>query len=224
MNKMAQKTFKKIFEQQFDIDLMHHQIIKKMEQKKRRNQMFKLCLIPACMITLICGTLFFGNTKQTLQNPSQKDAAIHINQLDNMGAYKLDADVKLVEKKDLLEKYSFLNHLTLPPTLSEHHQYEVYTKDQTQKVYNILHDSVLEYQNEEGNKEIKLSFSELEKPLRDYYFKENGKNSTIKNQELLIFNYKTHFMVTFQHDNLYFDIETTNITQEELVTLITSIL
>ncbi len=86
-----------------------------------------------------------------------------------------------------------------------------------------IHDYVFEYKTENGG-EIFIAICKDEKPLRDYYFEFKGKKSKIGNMELEISQYNNKYMATFEFNNVHYDIETTDITENELLELLQSIL
>lgn len=85
------------------------------------------------------------------------------------------------------------------------------------------HDYVFEYRTENNGKVI-IAICKEEKPLRDYVFEFNGKKSKIGDIELEISQYNNQFLVEFNYNNINYDIETTDITEDELLELLQSIL
>ncbi len=85
------------------------------------------------------------------------------------------------------------------------------------------HDYVFEYKSENDG-EVRIALCKEEEPLRDYFLEFKGKKSKIGNTELEISQYNNNYMVTFQFNNVNYDIETTNITENELLELLQSIL
>ena len=73
-------------------------------------------------------------------------------------------------------------------------------------------------------KNIIISFSEIEKPLRDYEIAEGKNISKIGDVEVIISEWEQMYIATFEYKDIYFDIETTGITQEQLVDLLKSII
>ena len=86
-----------------------------------------------------------------------------------------------------------------------------------------IHDYVFEYRTENGG-EIFIAICKDEKPLRDYYFEFKGEKSQIGNTELEISQYNNKYMATFEFNNINYDIETNDITENELLELLQSIL
>ena len=59
--------------------------------------------------------------------------------------------------------------------------------------------------------------------MRDYFF-EKGKTSRINGFNLIIYQYEKSYITRFTYDDLNIDIETNNITQDELIALLESII
>lgn len=97
--------------------------------------------------------------------------------------------------------------------------------DRESNEYNILQSYVFNYSNKKNDRYIRVSFSKENKPIRDYYFFEEGsKMSKINNIELKIFKYNRLHFTEFNYKGINFDIETMNITEQELTDLLLSIL
>lgn len=91
--------------------------------------------------------------------------------------------------------------------------------------YKNLNSYILNYYNDNETRNIKVAFSDKNRPIRDYYFSnENAVTSIIKDKKLKIYSYEETFFVEFHYNNYYFDIETNNILQDELIDLISSII
>lgn len=95
--------------------------------------------------------------------------------------------------------------------------------DATRTEY-IPHDYVFEYQTENGG-ETRIAICSAGEPLRDCFIKcDNPKQSEINGVAVVIYGYRDTFMVQFSHENISYDIETSNITFEELEVLLTGIM
>lgn len=87
-----------------------------------------------------------------------------------------------------------------------------------------LHDYVFEYQTERGG-EATIAICSSEEPLRDYSIMcDNPRQSEINDVSVMIYGYQDTFMVQFSHENVNYDIETSNITLEELEDLLIAIM
>ena len=71
---------------------------------------------------------------------------------------------------------------------------------------------------------IKIAFSKIEPPIRDYFIQGGDKISKIGDVELKISRWKEMYITTFEYKDTYFDIETTGITEKQLVDLLVSII
>lgn len=87
----------------------------------------------------------------------------------------------------------------------------------------INHDYVFEYKTENDGK-IFIALCKDEEPLRDYEFEFKGEKSKIENTELQISQYNDKYIANFEFNNIYYDIETDKITENELLELLESIL
>ena len=88
----------------------------------------------------------------------------------------------------------------------------------------IPHDYIFGYQTETGG-DIKIAICAEEIPLRDcFYICENPKQSEINGTSVVILGSIDNFLVQFSWENVNYDIETSNITLEELEHLLVSII
>lgn len=149
---------------------------------------------------------------------------LNINKIKKMAAASLDADVKTIKIENLSPKFEFIKNIKIPEEYKIEGSYNIYTRSDVNKSdYDVLHDYVFNYRKDSINKII-IAFSEIGKPLRDYYIDTGDKISKIGDIELIISQYKDMYMVTFNFKDMYFDIETTGITENELLELLQSIL
>ena len=154
------------------------------------------------------------------------EISIKINKLDNLSLTRLDADINDVESDNKTFPNAFdYNKVKLPNDLTKIKKSIIYTKNEKQNDYTNLNSYILNYYNDNETKNIRVAFSDKNEPIRDYYFSdENTAVSIIKDKSLMIYSYEETFFVEFQHNNYYFDIETNNISQDELIDLLGSII
>lgn len=160
------------------------------------------------------------------QNDKEKSIKIelNINKIKKLAMTSLDADIKTIEMDKLPEKFEFMKNISISNGYKLESSYNVYTrKDFNINEYNLLHDYVFNYRKDSINK-ITVSFSEIEKPIRDYYINGEEKISKIGDIELIISQCEQMYIVNFEYNNIYFDIETVGITENELVELLQSII
>ena len=229
------ETFKKMYSSKINQERTFNNILKEIEDKNmKKNNVYKLALIPVCIILVVCGIVIINKEESTLKPSTpiidkESNYEIYINKIDSSktNLTKLDADIKRIyaEYKKIQEmpEFNFLKNLNIPEDLSDKSFSAIYTrKDKDSKDYNILHN--YDFWFESNDRRIILAFSDKNKPLRDYHFEEFGKISKINNQELTIYQYNTSYLTTFTYNGINFDIETNNLTESELINLLTSII
>ena len=211
-----------------------------MKSKKSRKIIYGITSSAAVFILgvgIIIGTNIF-NDNQIQDNPygiadlqSDKqnkneslEIKLNINKIKEMSATSLDADVETIEIERLPERFEFIKNVKIPEEYKIEGSYNIYTRSNINKSeYDVLHDYVFNYRKDSMNNII-IAFSEIEKPLRDYYINVGDKVSKIGDIEFIISQYKDMYIVTFNFKDIYFDIETTGITENELLELLQSIL
>lgn len=210
-----------------------------MKSKKSRKIIYGITSSAAVFILgvgIIIGTNTFNNSQiqdnhyeiADLQGDKQnknesQEIKLNINKINEMSATSLDADIKTKEIEKLPEKFEFIKNIKMPEEYKIERSYNIYTRNDINKSeYDVLHDYVFNYRKDSMN-EIIIAFSEIEMPLRDYYIDVGDKVSKIGNIELIISQYKDMYIVTFNFKDMYFDIETTGITENELLELLQSI-
>ena len=224
---MSKKSNTKVYD--FDKETMRKQILTTYEKKSSSNKYFKLSLIPLSLVIIFVGVFLIKNitfSKNVYTRAS--DTFINVNEvIEEMSAFKQSSSDPKTETSNinLVWPNILKDGITLPKDLTKENGYAIYTKNSETGQYTDLNSYVYEYFNNSDKRKIRLAFSETEKPLKDYYFNtQNAKKSNINNYELVIFQYGNTFYTEFKYKEYNFDIETTNITKDELTSLLKSIL
>lgn len=233
------KYFKEMFKNEFDMRKNYNQIIEKIEKKKNRQliRMLKYSLTPICLLLVLGIAIVFNYKSNANLKPSNflEKYNIEINEIkENIhrnDALKIDGDIKVLKKNNILELYSVTKQLSLPNELSLTDSYCLYVKDYNGnskeeymqiKEYTKLSGCHLIYSKTE--KVINIAIAKGQNPLRDYYFEnDNLKSSKINDIKTTIIKYKNYYWATFNKNDIYYDIESNNITIDELLRLIISI-
>lgn len=212
-------------------------IRKEFDMKANKNKKIVYMITSACAIIVLCIGVIIGTNNgglesiyqialektNTLNQEESLTNELNINKFKISAMVSLDADVKIITLKDLPEKFKFIENISLPEEYKLEESYIVCTRDNKEvDEYNILHDYVFNYTK--GNNKIKIAFSEIEEPLRDYFIECGDKISKIGDAEFIISQSGEMYIVTFSYQNINFDIETTGITEDELVNLLQSII
>ena len=145
-----------------------------------------------------------------------------VNEISSTGVNKIDADIKIqpIKKTD-----SYLSDAWVPDDLNKFNGYSVYTRDIGKSKYDNLNCYVYYFSNENDERNIRVAFSGKGKPIRDYGFDSNSAlNSTINNNELVIYKYENIYFVEFIFNNVNYDIETNGINIVELEMFLKSII
>lgn len=228
----------KAIEEDFNSMNNYNEIIKKIEKgaKMKKNNMWKWSFVPICLVAIISGVLFLNyqnNNKTKLEDKlfvdEKNNVTLNINEIQSNKSKTsiLDTalDIKTVTTNDANFPLPYKNEINIPKDLNKTYKFIVYTRESIDsKDYNILNNYILEYSND-NNKSINVAYSKDHKPLRDYYFSDEGsKVTTINGVELKIYKLEDIYFTEFNYNGYNFDIETTKITEQELLTFLLSIL
>ena len=127
---------------------------------------------------------------------------LEINPMQGTSMAKLDADVQTVEINSLPEKFEFINNIALPSEYKLDNSYELFTRENFNTTeYSLLHDYVFNYSKDCENS-IKVAFSEVEEPIRDYFLDDSKKVSKIGDVNVIISKYEKMYVATFKYKEI----------------------
>lgn len=224
------EIFKKMYSEKINKARIFYSVLKEIEEKNmKKNNMLKWAIIPVCLIVVICGVLFLNNNKLQFNSDNlylKNNNDIIINKINNLSETKLDADIKEIPINGVYIPWiEVLSGVNIPNDLDKFNGYGIYTRKDAASEYDILNCYVYDYFNLDSNRSIKISFSDKNKPLRDYYFSEEGaKKSNINNYELTIYKCGEAYFTEFKYEDFNFDVETSNISESEFIMFLKSIL
>ena len=224
-------NLKDTIQKNFDKKKNYNIILSKIE--RRDNMKVKLSYVLASSlvaIALLVGIVAYNVPKSNNENvmpPTvQGILELNINKAEYQSMMTLDADIKEANT-ELNSDFSFVKKdINAPKDLRDYGVNKVVMtrKDFSDKDYSIAHDYIWDYSNEAENRTIRIAFSKIGKPLRDYYLSSEEKISKIENTDVIITQYEKLYLAEFKMNDVYFDIETSGITQTELVDLLVSII
>lgn len=230
-NELIEKIRKNIKE-----EIAVSNIRKEFDMKTNKNRKILYAISSICAVFILGIGIFIGTGKmnntgleigKTEVNKNKEESLVvelNINKLKIMEMLDLDADIKTIDIDKLPEEFKFMENLLIPEEYEFENSYTVYTRENINiEEYNILHDYILNYRKDDLN-DIKIAFSKVEKPLRDYFIQDGDKISKIGDVELNISQWEEMYIVTFEYEDIYFDIETTGITENQLVDLLESLI
>lgn len=183
-------------------------------------------------IALLVGIVAYNvpkNDNEIVTPPTvQGVLEININKAKMQSMAKLDADIQeAVVDKEINKSFPFVQkELNAPKDLKNYGVNRVLMtrKDLSDKDYSVAHDYIWDYSNEAQDRTIRIAFSKVGKPLRDYHLSSEEKISKIENTDVIITQYEKLYLAEFKLNDVYFDIETAGITQTELIDLLVSII
>lgn len=193
-----------------------------MKRKPRKRMYASIGLVAACIMIAV----FIGTLKDNGTIDKNRDK-IYVNDVDIMGQAKLDADVEYEYGKKATEKIRGQEKLSfnLPDIqgMNQTGNWYIFTR-QDNGVYNILHDQVYDFGTPSGDKKVRISLSDKGAPLRDYFFGSSGTPSKIEDAEPIIFGMEQSYYALFQIGNIYIDLETNGVSQNQMVEIIKDII
>ncbi len=226
-------NLKYTIQKNFDKEKNYNIILSKIE--RRDNMKVKLSYVLASSfvaIALLVGIVAYNvpkNDNEIVTPPTvQGVLEININKAEYQSMMKLDADIQeAVVDKEINKSFPFVQkELNAPKDLKNYGVNRVLMtrKDLSDKDYSVAHDYIWDYSNEAQDRTIRIAFSKVGKPLRDYHLSSEEKISKIENTDVIITQYEKLYLAEFKLNDVYFDIETAGITQTELIDLLVSII
>lgn len=225
---MNRKVVKNMFDKKIDKEMNYDKILRKIKVKNRLklSTIVKISVIQVCTIIIM---ILFLNNKNNVESNIPKINNTNILNINDIGSIVesyndiiFPGTLEEVTEEYLLKKYSWLN-LPVFPNVSimenkfNHENYE-YT------------DYYLNYYDENSSQSIEIYISEYrEVKLRCIRIIENDlKDSIINGVNVKFIKYNTthgnYYYALFKYKGLNFDIEASNILENEFVTLIESII
>ena len=225
-------NLKDTIQKNFDKKKNYNIILSKIE--RRDNMKVKLSYVLASSfvaIALLVGIVAYNvpkNDNEIVTPPTvQGVLEININKAKMQSMAKLDADIQeAVVDKEINKSFPFVQkELNAPKNLKNYGVNRVLMtrKDLSDKDYSVAHDYIWDYSNEAQDRTIRIAFSKVGKPLRDYHLSSEEKISKIENTDVIITQYEKLYLAEFKLNDVYFDIETAGITQKELGDLLVSL-
>ena len=228
-------NLKDTIQKNFDKEKNYNIILSRIE--RRDNMKVKLNYVLAsslAAIVLLVGIVAYNVPKSNNENvmPStvQGILELNINKAKAQSMMKFDADIKETNTElnsEFEKNFSFVKKdINAPKDLKNYGVNKVIMtkKDFSDRDYSIAHDYIWDYSNEAENRTIRIAFSKVGKPIRDYHLSSEEKISKIEDTEVIITQYEKLYLAEFKMNDVYFDIETAGITQTELVDLLVSII
>lgn len=223
---MNKRHIQSVFDYQFNQDKMYQNIIDELEKQRKKKMIVKYSFIPVVFVFALAS---FFLTKSIFQDQNNLDTQedkkddVFINEIDrDDGIYD---DISNLDVQILDSNHSAFAIMPIgvqvPSDLTLDTIYLVYIKNEESGKYDILHDTVESFRgNDRG---VNVSYSPLDEPIRDVDIPK-GTSSNINGIEVMISRDDETFIVQFQYQNLYYDIESFNLTLAEVLVIVKSLI
>ena len=139
----------------------------------------------------------------------QDSDELNVNEIDEVYSSEVDSDVRIINVVDSTVD------VNIPWEFDDFGIPKVYFTSTSEL---FIHDLRYEYKN--GEQEFTVAFSSIEEPIRDYYFLSDGEESFIHGVCMSIYQHENIYYVEFKINNHYYDVETTNMNEEELLEIL----
>lgn len=227
---MSNNVIKDMFDEKFNKEKINIEVVNKIKKQKKQQLYYLFSLV---LILLVSGSFFFeskykqlnSTIKDNYNKEYKNEDKIYVNDAKIISSSDINGKAVDFDEDSILLEQS-LNNISLPKELSLARKYMIYTnnQDSLSDEYNILHDYVYIYNNSDNSKEVTIALSLVGLPLKSYKYYDIGKESIINNNEVIIYGSNDYYNIIFEYNKYNFDIETRNITLEELTALLKSII
>ena len=231
------EKIKIIIKKDFNKKNNYKQIINKIDKKDNRS-FYKYAFTPLVLIIAIAITIVITNNKKiekkkennVIENTpignNNTDNNIIINSFSNTSSSSNDIDGK-IKNGIYIPYFEVLSDINIPKDFDNNGNADtVWVKsDPNSNEYDILNNYNFYYRNTSNNRIIIISLSDKFKPLRcpsDYVL--NYPKSVVNGHEVLIIKNQNRFLSIFSYKGYNFDIESYDISEEEFINLLSSII
>lgn len=221
---------KEMFDREFNIEIMKREILLK-ERRENMNikKVFKYSIVSICLIGVISVSMLLNKNDLFNKNSYNKnDYNIYINKINEVNnSLDIDGKAEDITLKEVYDFYSKIENITIPSGLKNVRNIKMYSRENLNDDYKILDGYSIMYADEKENrKSIEIFMSEtLKEKRRCMSIVDNSyKTSYINETNLTIMSFGDYFIVNFKYENINFDIETRNVSQNELIDLLESII
>lgn len=139
----------------------------------------------------------------------QDSDGLNVNEIDEVYSSEVDSDVRITNVVDSTVD------VNIPWEFDDFGIPKVYFTSTSEL---FIHDLRYEYKN--GEQEFIVAFSSIEEPIRDYYFLSDGEESFIHGVCMSIYQHENIYYAEFKINNHYYDVEATNMNEEELLEIL----
>lgn len=223
------KIFQELYSEKINKEDNYKAILNSIGRKEMKKIKWQWAFIPTCLILILIGIIVFNKNNIDVKKIKYNNDII-INSLEKLPNSTTDIDGKFEEKniEEFLLKFNFIKNINVTGTSSRFG--ELYVRNNINDGnYSELYGYNMIYTLDENiNKTIDIFFSETRQKrlscLLNEFDLDKLKDSKINNTNVKIIKTEKWYIAKFEYDNLYFDIETYNLSEEEFIDLIESII
>ena len=218
------KLFKTLYSSKINKNNNYQEILKNIESQNNKKISWKSLLIPTTSLIVICISIIFINlekgsdslklnTTTSNQNNTFDDYNRNESTQNNSKneitseSFTSDLDIKIVNinYSDLtkINDYHFIDELNIPSDLKNIIYQAIYLNENSNSNnlnYNLLNNYCIYYQNLKKQREIKISFSNQNEPINNYFDKNKKMQVKIKNNEITINQNDTLYKINFTYN------------------------
>ena len=242
------ENMKKVIKNDFNKENNYNRIVEGMSEKRIRFN-YKYATIPTIVIIifiLIIGISTKNNKVKQFEKFGGDDFLDGINTTTSSNTNHIDtsdSDSSLVEINEIndiiknrgntkivnnvnIPYLEILTNLEIPKDFDNKEDYRaIYIKDsKSSKEDYILNNYEFHYKNTKNEREIVASFSKDFTPISNYNFGVNNKSSLVNGINVLLYKYEKTYIAKFEYMKYNFLVEGKNITQEEFMNFVSSII
>ncbi len=243
------ENMKKVIKNDFDKANNYKKIVEGMNEKRIRFN-YKYATIPITVIIifiLIIGISTKNNKVKRFKKFGGDDWSDGINTTTSSNTNHIDtsdsdsSSIEINEINDIIKNrgntkivnnvnipyLEILINLEIPNDFDNKEDYRaVYIKNDTKSLKEdyILNNYEFHYKNTKNEREIVASFSKDFTPISNYNFGVNNKSSLVNGINVLLYKYEKTYIAKFQYMKYNFLVEGKNITQEEFMNFVSSII
>ena len=243
------ENMKKVIKNDFDKANNYKKIVEGMNEKRIRFN-YKYATIPITVIIifiLIIGISKKNNKVKQFEKFGGDDWSDGINTTTSSNTNHIDtsdsdsSSIEINEINDIIKNrgntkivnnvnipyLEILTNLEIPNDFDNKEDYRaIYIKNDTKSSREdyILNNYEFHYNNTKNEREIVASFSKDFIPISNYNFGVNNKSSLVNGINVLLYKYEKTYIAKFQYMKYNFLVEGKNITQEEFMNFVSSII
>ena len=243
------ENMKKVIKNDFDKANNYKKIVEGMNEKRIRFN-YKYATIPITVIIifiLIIGISTKNNKVKQFEKFGGDDWSDGINTTTSSNTNHIDtsdsdsSSIEINEINDIIKNrgntkivnnvnipyLEILTNLEIPNDFDNKEDYRaVYIKNDTKSLKEdyILNNYEFHYKNTKNEREIVASFSKNFIPISNYNFGVNNKSSLVNGINVLLYKYEKTYIAKFQYMKYNFLVEGKNISREEFMNFVSSII